>query len=75
MENYKAIDVLIRYGRLYAALAACCVLAIGCGLTVGVASAAFWFVVSLCCACGAGFAVLLLRDIARIIADTLIPLP
>ncbi len=75
MHIYKALNLIIRHGMILAGLAGLGSLAIGLALVVGVTWAPFWIAVSLVASAAAIYIVLLLREIAQIIADTLVPLP
>lgn len=75
MENFVFINGLIRHGVLFAAAAAAGVAVIGLAAIFAVTAKLFWIVVCLILAVAAFCLVMLLRDIARVIAETLIPLP
>lgn len=75
MESYAYISFLVRHGPWIAALACAGMLTVFAALLLGVDSLAFWTPLALAGAAVAGFLVMLLRDICRVIADTLIPAP
>lgn len=75
MRSFIFIDKLIRHGLLIAGIAAAAVLVVGFAVLFGVTTKLFWTTVCAFAAIVVFCAVMLLRDIARVIAETLIPMP
>lgn len=75
MESYAYISFLVRHGPWIAVAAILGVLGVSCALLLGAGSPVLWMVVAIAAAAAAGFLVMLLRDISRVISDTLIPSP
>jgi len=75
MVEYRAINLIVKNGGALAALAGIVVTALGISVTLDLVSTPVWIIASIVFGAIAAFFVLLLRDIAKVIADTLIPLP
>lgn len=75
MDKFVYIHTLIRYGFGIAVIAAIAVLAFGVAVLFHVTATVFWAIFCLFVAAIVFCGVMLLRDIARVIAETLIPMP
>ena len=75
MQTFFFIDQLIRHGLFFAILAALAVLVLGAAVLLQVTAMLFWAGACIFAAAAVFCLVMLLRDIARVIADTLIPMP
>jgi hypothetical protein len=75
MQTFFFIDQLIRHGLFFATLAAAAVLVLGAAVLLHVSAMLFWAGACIFASVSIFCLVMLLRDIARVIADTLIPMP
>lgn len=73
MEKHWSLGVLIRYGGIAAVVVFLGMMAAFGGVALSISHPIFWLMLAIGAAALAAFAVLVLRDIAKVIADTLMP--
>lgn len=75
MQDYRYLRLVTERGAGIAGLAAAGVFAAILAVALGIESRVVWVAIALGAACLTGFLILVVRDIARVIAETLVPAP
>lgn len=73
MEKHASLTLLLRHGGILAAAVFIGTVAGAGGIALSIGHPIFWLALALSAAAAASFFVLVLRDIAKVIADTLMP--
>jgi hypothetical protein len=75
VQTYPALSVMARHGGPFAAVSAMGVLLLCLWIGFRGAGPGFWVVAGLAAGAATMFLLLVMRDIVRLIADTLVPAP